>query len=318
MSTAQDPLRHAADWHRAGHGVAIATVIQTWGSAPRPVGSHLAVRDDGHLEGSVSGGCVEGDVLVEAASIIANGGFRRLDYGVDDDTAWTVGLPCGGSIAVIVQQLGDDGFPAALVDAVVSATAARRHIDLVTDLATGRTMLDGDRANAFVNRYAPPPRLVIVGAGHIAQSLAPMARLAGFEVMVVDPRDRFATPDRFPGIPLDHRFPDEALAALPLDAATAVVTLSHDPKIDDPALIAALESDAFYIAGLGSRRNQARRLERLRSLGHDDAAQGRINGPAGLAIGALTPPEIAVSILAQLVGALRQPKRNAETVQPST
>jgi xanthine dehydrogenase accessory factor len=302
-----DPLPRALAWHDAGHAVALATVIETWGSAPRPVGSHLAICDDGRLEGSVSGGCVEGDVLVNAEEILADGGFRRLDYGVADETAWTVGLPCGGTIRVLVQRVADDGYPPALLRHVVAALGRRESVRVVTDLATGRSRAETSDAveTAFVRPYAPQPRLVIVGAGHIGQALAPMASLAGFDVTVVDPRERFATADRFAGVRLDHRFPDEALAAHPLDQASALVALSHDPKIDDPALIAALGSPAFHIAALGSRRNQARRLERLADAGFNAAALARIHGPAGLPIGALTPAEIAISILAELVAARR-------------
>jgi xanthine dehydrogenase accessory factor len=248
----------------------------------------------------VSGGCVEGEVIANAAEVIAGGAFRVLRYGVADAAAWEVGLPCGGEIAVMVQPVGETGFPPELFDRVAAAQAAGKALSLATDLATGLT-----RAGAtgdFVNTYPPPRRMLIVGAVQIAQSLAALAVELGFAVTVIDPRARFLTADRFPGIPLDDRWPDEAVAAAAPGPATAVVTLSHDTKIDDPALAAALRSGAGYIAALGSRRSHAARIERLRAMRFDAAALARIEGPAGIDIGALGPAEIALSIAA---GAIR-------------
>lgn len=292
----------ARAWLAAGHGVAIATVIETWGSAPRAVGSHLAIRDDGLFEGSVSGGCVEGDVIVAALDLIARGGWRRLDYGVADARAWEVGLACGGRIAVLVQAVGDGGFDAALLNVLVAARDAGTTLTLATDLTTGATTLGttGD----FVRAYPPPLRLAVIGAVHIAQTLVPLAALIGFDATVIDPRGLFAAGPRFER-PVDEHWPDEALGDWRPNAASAVVALTHDPKLDDVALACALRSDAFYIAALGSRKNHAGRLERLRAQGFDDAALARINGPAGLAIGAQGPAEIALSIAAQMVAAWR-------------
>ena len=292
----------ARTWLAAGHKVAIATVIETWGSAPRGVGAHLVIRDDGLFEGSVSGGCVEGDVIVAARDVIADGGWQRLDYGVADARAWEVGLACGGRIAVLVQAVADGVFAPALLDAGVAARDAGRTFALATDLSTGITTeaMAGD----FVRAYPPPLRLAIVGAVHIAQTLVPMAALIGFDACVIDPRGLFAAGPRF-DVAVDARWPDEALNDWRPNAASAVVALTHDPKLDDVALMAALRSDAFYIAALGSRKNHAGRLERLRAQGFDDAALARINGPAGLAIGAKGPAEIALSIAAQMVAAWR-------------
>lgn len=296
-------LTAARSWLADGRGVAIATVLETWGSAPRRPGSHLFVRDDGLFEGSVSGGCVEGDVITHAADVIAAGSFRRLDYGVADGKAWDVGLPCGGKIAVLVQALDDAAFPGTLLDTIAEARTSGRTLTLSTDLATGRTT-QGEAEGAYLNRYQPPLRMVIVGAVHITQALVPMARLAGYDVSVIDPRSSFAAAARF-DVPVDGQFPDEAMAATPPTAATAVVTLSHDPKLDDPALVAALRSPAFYIGALGSRRSHAARLDRLREAGFGDADLARIHGPAGVSIGAATPAEIAVSVLAQATAAWR-------------
>ena len=293
-------LAAAADWVRAGHKVALATVIETWGSAPRRAGSHLAIRDDGLFEGSVSGGCVEGDVVTEAQQLIAAGtALRRLDYGVADEMAWQVGLACGGRISVLVQPLAPGGFDPALVDRLVAAAAAGDAVTLATDLATGATT-EADLGD-YVRAYPPPRRLAIIGAVHIAQALVPLAQGLGIAVTVIDPRGLFAADARFAGLDLDRRWPDEALAQWRPNAASAVVALTHDPKLDDVALAAALASPAFYIAALGSRKNHARRCERLAALGFDDADLARLHGPAGLAIGAADPAEIALSIAAELI-----------------
>ena len=296
-------LAAARDWRAAGHGVALATVIETWGSAPRRVGSHLAVRDDGLFEGSVSGGCVEGDVITEAAAVIARGGFTRLDYGVADATAWEVGLACGGKISVLVQAVAEGSFAPALLDRLLDARASGNAVTLATDLATGVT-IEG-ASGGFVHAYAPPLRLAIVGAVHIAQALVPIARLLGYAPLVIDPRGLFAADARFDGVMLDDDWPDDALARWRPNAASAVVALSHDPKLDDVALAAALRSKAFYIAALGSRKNHAARLERLATQGFDAATLARVCGPAGLDIGAANPAEIALSIAAQMTATWR-------------
>lgn len=296
-------LQTARDWLADDHGVALATVIETWGSAPRRQGAHLVVRDDGLFEGSVSGGCVEGEVITEAMALIPKGGWIRLDYGVADARAWEVGLACGGRIAVLVQAVTDGLFPAALLARIADARARGETLKLATNLATGATT-EADSGD-FVRDYPPPLRLAIVGAVHIAQALVPLARLVGYDPLVIDPRGSFAAGPRFEGVAVDARWPDEALAEWQPNRASAVVALTHDPKLDDVALAAALRSDAFYVAALGSRKNHAGRLERLRSQGFDDAALARIHGPAGLAIGASGPAEIALSVAAQMVAAWR-------------
>ena len=284
--------------------MAIATVIDTWGSAPRPRGSHMLVHADGRFEGSVSGGCVEGEVLHAAAETIADGRARRLQFGVADDTAWQVGLPCGGEIAVFVQPLTAQGFAPALLERIGQARAHGETLALSTHLEGGRTE-SGVREGEFVNRYAPPRRLLIVGAVQIAQSLASIAAQLDVATTLIDPRARFLTPERFGGVALDDRWPDEAVRAAAPDPATAVVTLSHDPKIDDPALIAALAAPTGYVAALGSTRSHARRLERLAEAGLTPEMLARIDAPAGMPIGALGPAEIALSIAAGMVKALR-------------
>lgn len=308
----------AAGWQREGHDVAVATVIETWGSAPRRTGSHLVIRSDGLFEGSVSGGCVEGDVITEAQALLESAAVsQRLDYGVADETAWQVGLACGGRISVLVQRLGDDGFPLAMIDRLATAAQAGDEVVLATDLASGTTReADSDSgAGDFVRRWPPPRRLAIIGAVHIAQALVPLAQALGIAVTVIDPRGLFAAPARFggldendarfAGLQLDRRWPDEALAEWRPNAASAVVALTHDPKLDDVALAAALRSPAFYIAALGSRKNHGRRRERLAALGLAQADLDRVHGPAGLDIGAADPAEIALSIAAQLTATWR-------------
>jgi len=311
-------LRAVHGWHAAGHGVALATVIETWGSAPRRVGSHLAIRDDGLFEGSVSGGCVEADVITEAADLIPARGHKRLDYGVADAAAWEVGLACGGRISVLVQTVDNAHFPPELIELLIEARTAGRALTLTTNLRDGTTAavagtVDPTAAaaspdlaaasEAFVQSYAPPLRLAVIGAVHIAQSLIPITKLLGYTPLVIDPRGLFAADARFDGIALDDGWPDEALARWQPNAASAVVALTHDPKLDDVALAAALRSPAFYIAALGSRKNHAARLDRLRALGLSDVE--RVRGPAGLDIGAAGPSEIALSIAAQMVAAWR-------------
>ena len=296
-------LTAARSWLKAGHRVALATVIETWGSAPRRVGSNLVVRDDGLFVGSVSGGCVEADVITESMSAIAAANSKRLDYGVADATAWQAGLACGGRIAVFVQPIDQAHFPAELIERLAQARAVGEGVTLATDLATGVTV-EGE-VGAFVHHHAPPLRLAVIGAVHIAQVLVPMAHLLGYATIVVDPRGLFAATARFDGVAVDNDWPDEALARWKPNAASAVVALSHDPKFDDVALAAALRSSAFYIGALGSRRNHAARLERLAALGFDEAARARVRGPVGLDIGAATPAEIALSIAAQMTAARR-------------
>lgn len=308
MSAAHDEmgrmLAAAAAWGEAGHRMALATVVRTWGSAPRRVGAHLLVRDDSLFEGSVSGGCVEGAVIAEAMACMAEGTGRLLTFGVANEAAWEVGLACGGEISVAVQAVAEGCFAPGLFDRIADARAAGQTLALATDLESFATIeaASGD----FIRCYDPPMRLMLVGAVHIAQALVPMAGALGYQAMVVDPRGAFSAGPRFAGVAVDARWPDEALADWRPDSASAVVALTHDPKLDDPALAAALRSDAFYIAALGSRKTHAARLERLAAAGFDPTALARIHGPAGLAIGAANPAEIALSVAAQMVATWRQ------------
>ncbi|SLN41122.1 putative xanthine dehydrogenase subunit A [Roseivivax jejudonensis] len=310
----------ALDWHRAGKGAALATVIETWGSAPRRVGSQLAISGDAEIEGSVSGGCVEGAVIVEALEAMEEGTARELEFGVSDADAFAVGLACGGTIRVLVEPVGDV-LPDDMLSALVAARAERRPVAYVVDLDTGSRRLDdsghADRfrmdrsgfepdSRTFVAIHNPPLRLVVVGAVHIAQALVPMARIAGYDPVLIDPRETFGSDARFPGERILPDWPDEAVAQIGLDTRTALVLLTHDPKLDDPALVEALRSGCFYIGALGSTRTHAKRVSRLEEDGFTDDEIARIHGPIGLDIGAAGPAEIAVSILAEMTQVLRK------------
>ncbi|MDO9581788.1 MAG: XdhC family protein [Desulfomicrobium sp.] len=316
----------ALDWYRAGRGAALATVVETWGSAPRQAGSQLAVSGAGQIMGSVSGGCVEGAVVAEALEAMEGGVPRLLTFGVSDDSAFAVGLACGGTIRVLVEPVGTGGdrLPPEMLEALVAARAGRQALGYSVALDTWARALvqpGQDRAvdarlrsdrsgmeedGRFVAVQNPPLRLIVVGAVHIAQPLLIMARACGYAPTLIDPRAAFGSAERFPGETIVEDWPDEAMAALAPDARTAVVTLTHDAKLDDPAILAALQSPCFYLGCLGSTRTHAKRLERLRAAGVAKAQIARIHAPVGLDIGAKTPAEIAVSVLAQITQTLRR------------
>lgn len=313
----------AADWLASGQRLALAFVMQTWGSSPRPAGSLMLVREDMAVEGSVSGGCIEGAVIEAALSALETGTGQRLDFGVADETAWEVGLSCGGKIAVLVTPVVDGGLPAASLKSMADDIAARRPVAISFDPVTGAMLDTGDSCSqsssprnrdmsgrqsglsgdgsCFEFIELPPRRMIVVGGVHITQFLAPMAQAAGYDVIVIDPREVFVTDARFPGIACFGGWPDEVMPDLGLDERTAIVTLTHDPKIDDPGLQSALKSPVFYIGCLGSRRTHAARCDRLQEAGFNEADLQRLHGPAGLDIGAKTPAEIAVSILAEMI-----------------
>ncbi len=346
-------LRPAVDaWLHEGRAVALATVLRTWGSAPRPAGSFLAVAEGGAFAGSVTAGCVEGALVEEALAVLAGAPSKRLSYGVGDDRAWSLGLACGGTVELWLAGLDEGlwraawaaldarrpagwatvvGGPAAwlgqacLVEerrAPASALAGSAGLAVALADAFGEVVLGGgpsaDRASEeprllalpvqgasleiFLHPLLPRRRLVVVGATHIAQVLVRLATLLDFETVVVDPRAAFASRERFPAVDGLHvAWPATVLERLGLDAATAVAVLSHDPKLDDPALAVAVRSPAGYVGALGSRKSQAERRERLAAAGLTEAAIARLRGPIGLDIGARTPAEIALAILAQVV-----------------
>ena len=321
MTESEDIPGLALDWYRAGRGAVLATVVETWGSAPRAVGSQLVIDRDGAMQGSVSGGCVEGAVITEAIEALEDGKARLLDFGVSDDEAFAVGLACGGRIRVMVDVVGGS-LPLEVLEALVAARRARQAVAVVADLAGPGRRLVGpeeyvdrfrlDRSGVeedgrtFVAIHNPPLRMIVVGAVHIAQPLVRMAEMAGYDTVIVDPRPAFASAARFPGVRVVDGWPDEALAAEGLDARTAVVTLTHDPKLDDPAIRAALRSDVFYLGCLGSTRTHAKRVARLTEAGFSEDEIGRIHAPVGLDLGGRSPAEIAVSVMAQVTQVLRK------------
>ena len=313
----------ALDWHRTGRKAALATVIETWGSAPRQPGSQLAISGEGQIMGSVSGGCVEGAVVTEALEAMEDGQSRLLTFGVSDETAFAVGLACGGTIRVLVEPVGK-ALPESLLADLVAARAAKHPVAYAVDLDSwSRALLrpgqDGsvdlrlrsDKAGVeedgrFIAPHNPPLRLIVVGAVHIAQPLVAMARACGYAPTLIDPRDTFGAAERFPGETVLNDWPDEALASLAPDARTAIVTLTHDPKLDDPAIRLAIRSAAYYLGCLGSKKTHAKRVERLQAEGFSEAEIARIHAPVGLDIGAKTPAEIALSVLAQITQTLRK------------
>lgn len=317
-------LAQARAWRAAGRRVGLATVVATWGSSPRPAGSKLVVGEDGGFVGSVSGGCIEAAVIHEALEVMAGAAPHTIGFGVSDESAWEVGLACGGKIEVYVEAIDapdGKGMTSAVLDELIAARAARRSVVLATPLDGGTprvidagapevaAVVASDQAavegGVLLEPHLAPLRLIVVGAVHVAHPLAELAAIAGFAVTIVDPRRAFATAARFPGKELVTAWPDAGVASLAPDARTAVVTLTHDPKLDDPALEVALASPAFYVGCLGSKKTHAARRERLAGRGVSEAALDRLHGPVGLRIGARAPAEIAVSILAEVIAVLR-------------
>lgn len=298
-------LRQVRGWHGAGHAVWLVSVVETWGSAPRPVGSLLAVRDDGAVAGSVSGGCVEDDLVrrVSEGERPDNAGF--VCYGVTKEEASRFGLPCGGTLRLLVEPLRD----ASWIDTLLASTDRHELVARTVDLATGevsigpaqrddKPMLDGER---FIGVFGPQWRLLLIGAGQLSRIVAQMAQPLGFAVHVCDPRREYRQDWDVPGVRFEDGMPDDVVLAMVPDAHTAIVALTHDPKLDDMALLEALKSSAFYVGALGSRRNTQKRRERMAMFDLAADEIDRLHGPVGLYLGSRTPAEIAVSILAEIV-----------------
>ena len=282
------------EWDGEGRKMALATVVKTWGSSPRPVGSHLIIDEQGHMEGSVSGGCVDGVVVTAAFDAIKSGKGELLKFEVATDQAWEVGLSCGGEVHIIVEPLNN-----------IQKTCAYLLDGDPHEVRTIEASIKTDDDEIFIHEYKPSLKLIIVGAVHISQGLVKMAEALDIDVTLIDPRTAYANEERFPGTRFMTEWPDEALEEIGINSSTAIVTLSHDPKLDDPTLEVAMKSDAFYIAALGSRKTQKQRRERLSEKGFTENEIARIHGPAGLDIGSLEPAEIALSILAELVSIRR-------------
>jgi xanthine dehydrogenase accessory factor len=298
-------LVQARDWREQGHAVWLVTVIETWGSAPRPPGALLAMRDDGLVVGSVSGGCVEDDLIdrVRKGERVATPSL--VSYGVSKEEAARFGLPCGGNLRLVQEPLGETGW----IAEVLERSARHELVARVLDLASGSVRVEpAHRGDAFSfdgetmrALYGPRWRMLVIGAGQLSRALAQMALGLDFEVIVCDPREEYHLTWDVPGTTFSTAMPDDLALELQLDPHTAVVAVTHDPKLDDLALLEALKSPAFYIGALGSRSNTAKRKERLALFDLSSAEIERLHGPIGLDIGSRTPAEIAVSILAEIV-----------------
>jgi len=308
-------LADALAWKNAGHSVSLVTVVETWGSAPRPPGALLAVRDDGVVSGSVSGGCVEDDLIARTKAALNENQTPMADkpamlaYGVTREEASRFGLPCGGTLRLVQEPLNDTAW----VSEVLARTSNHQLVSRTLTLATGLVTLQGAvrgqamqfDGTSLTTLFGPRWRLLLIGAGQLSQVVASMAAALDFEVLVCDPRDEYVqtlAAVNGAGIRRVEGMPDDAVRDMHPDAHTAIVALTHDPKLDDMALLEALGSAAFYVGALGSRRNQDARKKRLEEhFGLTQAQLARLHGPVGLALGALTPAEIAVSIVAEIV-----------------
>ncbi|MCB9419707.1 MAG: XdhC family protein [Ardenticatenaceae bacterium] len=329
----KDVIPAIEKWLEAGEQIALATVVATWGSSPRQAGAKMALTASGQIAGSVSGGCVEGAVIEAGQEVLATGIPQLLHFGVADETAWDVGLACGGQIDVFVQDLNTAVYPSRRN--LIQQNQSGASITIISGPNMGQTLVVesgeplagelphgistaavslaqsarhsqrvqlSDEITVFLEVMNPAPTLLMVGGVQIAQALATMAHTLGFRTIVVDPRRAFGSAERFSHVDqLIQAWPDKALADVELTPETAVTLLTHDPKIDDPALKIVLNSPVFYIGALGSRNTHAKRRERLQKMGFDETAMDRIHGPIGLDIGARSPEEIALSIMAEIV-----------------
>ncbi|MGB1249214.1 MAG: XdhC family protein [Candidatus Promineifilaceae bacterium] len=335
-------IQEVNEWREANQPISLATVVKTWGSAPRKAGAKMALTASGTMAGSVSGGCVEGAVVEAGQVTLETQQAQLLAFGVADETAWTVGLACGGKIDVFVEPFNPQvqqivsswvaeekaGAVATIIqgpeeqvgqklvltkDAVLfdtlspslKAAVTRESQTALKDRRHRRIQLPDTAIEIFVDVIMPAPTVVIVGGVHIAQGLIPIAKTLGFQPIVIDPRRAFGSAERFPAMPLYAEWPRKAFPKITINEATAIVLLTHDPKIDDQALAFALPSAAFYIGALGSSKTAAKRRARLEEAGYTAAQIGRIHGPVGLNINSKTPEEIALSIMAELISIYR-------------
>jgi len=326
--TFRDVAKDVERWRAEGEEVALATVVRTWGSGPRGPGAKMALTRDARIAGSVSGGCVEAAVVEEGREVLETGRPKLLHFGIADETAWNVGLTCGGSIEILVEKL-DDALFSAFADALRTRRALAR-ASVIRGVDLGRTVLvrDGERvegetgaaalralergqpelitaesgAEIFLDVEIPPPSLVMVGGVHISIALTAIAKSLGYRTIVIDPRGVFGNEERFPHADLlIQEWSDEGLETIGLDRSSAVATLTHDPKIDDPALMVALRSPAFFVGALGSKKTNEKRRKRLLERGLTEAELSRLFAPVGLDIGSRSPEEIALSVMAQIV-----------------
>jgi xanthine dehydrogenase accessory factor len=298
-------LKRSAEWLGSGHRVLLVTVVKTWGSSPRPPGAMLAVRDDGHVVGSVSGGCIEDDLVGRVRHYgMTSSGCEAVTYGVSADEARRFGLPCGGTIQLVCEPLTADSGIDDLLDAIEGGKLVARRLDLATGQATLSpaappldVQFDGKMLTTI---HGPRYRMLVIGASQLSKYLAQIAVGLDYQVTICDPRLEYTETWDVPGVTLVKTMPDDTVQAMNLDERCAVIALTHDPKLDDLALMEALKSPAFYVGALGSRANNAKRRERLLDFDVSPEEIARLHGPIGLYIGSRTPPEIAISILAEV------------------
>jgi len=298
-------LRTAETWRKSGRRVALGTIVKTWGSAPRPVGAMVAIRDDGQIVGSVSGGCVEDDLVDKVKEKFA--GARKpelITYGVTNEEATRWGLPCGGTLQLVLEPVSEKSGLSELLEKIGSQQLVKRRVEMDSGRATlepGRWQdvleFDGRVLSAV---HGPRWRLVLIGAGQLTRYLAEMAHMLDYHVVVIDPREEYAAGWTVPSIPINRGMPDDVVRELNLDGHSAIVALTHDPKLDDLALMEALKSAAFYVGAIGSKKNNDARRKRLEEFDLSQDEIARLRGPVGLYIGSKTPPEIAVAILAEM------------------
>ena len=299
-------LRNLRDWRRAGRRALLVTVTRTWGSSPRPVGSIMAMAQGGAVVGSVSGGCIEDDMIAQYAQDIPSGPPRQVKYGVSADEAHRFGLPCGGTLELLLEFDPD----AALLEQLVHTLEGGDLLERSVSLVDGRVELRGVTApqplrltdQQLFNTFGPEYRMLIIGAGQLSEYLATMALFCGFAVTVCDPREEYSGAWGVAGVTLTREMPDDVVQSFRPDARSCVVALTHDPKLDDLALLEALQSDAFYVGAIGSRRNnRARHARMIEHFGHTEASLAQLRGPIGIYIGSKMPSEIAVSVMAEIL-----------------
>ena len=298
-------LRSARDWVKDGRRVVMATVIRTWGSAPRPIGALTAIRDDGMVVGSVSGGCIEDDMILQVRDrTLVQDKPATTQYGVTAEEAKRFGLPCGGTLELVLEPLTRDSKIDELLTRVERHELVQRRLDMKSGAVTIGPAHSNDQlafdGAALTTIHGPRWRLLIIGAGQLSTFLAQMAQGLDYQVTICDPREEYAEGWNIAGVDLKRGMPDEVVTEMSLDGHSAVVTLTHDPKLDDMALLEALKSPAFYVGAIGSRKNNEARRLRLADFDLSQEEIARLHGPVGLKLGAKTPPEIAIAILAEM------------------
>ena len=304
-------VRTAMDWMNRGHRVVMGTVVRTWGSSPRPPGSLMIIRDDGQVAGSLSGGCIEDDLIDRVRrGELALRLPQTTTYGATAEEAQRFGLPCGGSVLIVLEPLSAASMLRELLAAIEQHRVVRRRLEMATGLVSLAPCQDGDALRwdgaALETVHGPRLRLVIIGGGQLSRYLATMAVMLDYHVTVCDPREEYHEGwTAIPGVTLSRLMPDDLVIAMNLDAHSAVVAVTHDPKLDDLALMEALKTPAFYVGALGSRRNNDARRQRLRDFDVSVAEVAALRGPVGLNLGGRTPPEIALAIVAEMTAVRR-------------